>query len=194
MSDRDKRVLFIGIPVIVLILYWGLKSDSSVPQTVSASVDTIPAAEKRLARLRQIAGTVSGKEQALASVEAELTQREKGLIQADTPAQAQAQLLQILRRIARELPDAVELRNTEMGQVKPFGDRYGEVLVAVNFEAGIEQLINFLSAITSQKELIGTTDLRIGSANPKLKKMPVRLTLSGLVRKDLIPDKKGASF
>jgi hypothetical protein len=81
-----------------------------------------------------------------------------------------------------------------MGQVRPFGDHYGEVLVAVNFEAGIEQLVNFLAAITAQKELIGTSDMRIGVANPKLKKMPVRITLSGLVRKELIPEKRGASL
>jgi hypothetical protein len=41
---------------------------------------------------------------------------------------------------------------------------------------------------------MGTSDIRIGTANPKLKKMPVRITFSALVRKDLMPDKKGASF
>lgn len=194
MNQRDKRVLIFGVPMIALILYYGLKPDSSVPATVEASVDNIPAAEKRLTRLKQLAAAVPGKEEAFAGVRAELAQREKGLIQADTAAQAQAQLLQIVRKIARELPDPLELRNTEMGQVKPFGDQYAEVFVAVNFDTGIEQLINFVSAITTQKELIGTSDVRIGTANPKLKKMPVRITLSALVRKELIPDKKGASF
>lgn len=194
MTDRDKRILLIGLPVIALILYFGLESDDVAPTTVAASVDSIPAAEKRLTRLKQLAATVPGKEQALAGVQGELAEREKGLIQADTPAQAQAVLLQIVRKVARELPEPIEPRNTEIGQVKAYGDDYGEVFVAVNFEAGIEQLINFLSAITAQKELIGTSDMRIGQANPKLKKMPVRITLSGLVRKELMPAKRGASL
>ena len=82
----------------------------------------------------------------------------------------------------------------ERGATMLFGEQYGEVFVAVNFESGIEQLINFLAAITAQKELIGTSEIHIGQANPKQKTMPVRILLSGLVRKELIPDKKGTSF
>jgi hypothetical protein len=194
VTERDKRVLLIGVPVIALILIWNAFSGDDAAKPVVAPVDNIPAAEKRLARLKQLAAAVPGKEQALAVVQAELAQREKGLIQAETAAQAQAQLLQTVRKIARELPNPLDLRNTEMGQVKKFGDDYGEVFVAVNFESGIEQLVNFLAAITAQKELIGTSEIRIGTANPKQKTMPVRITLSGLVRKELIPDRKGASF
>jgi hypothetical protein len=53
-------------------------------------------------------------------------------------------------------------------------------------------LINLLSDITSQKEMIGISDMRIGGAAPKEKTMPVRLTISGLVRRELVPDKKVA--
>ena len=45
--------------------------------------------------------------------------------------------------------------------------------------------------LTKQQELIATSELRIGSANPREKNIPVRLTISGVVRRDLIPDKKG---
>jgi hypothetical protein len=157
-------------------------------------VDNIPAAEKRLVRLKQLAAAVPGKEQALAGVQAELIGREKGLIQADTAPQAQAQLLQTVRKIARELPSPIDLRNNEIGQVKRYNEHYGEVFVAVNFESGIEQLLNFLAAVTAQKELIATSEMRIGAANPKQKTMNVRMVLSGLVRKELVPDKKGASY
>ena len=192
MTDRDRRALIILGVIATLILAWYFTSEDDGTTVVTASTETIPAAEKRLARLKQLAATVPGKQLVLEQVSAELATREKGLIPAATAAQAQAQLLQIVTRIARSQPNPIALRNTEMGQVKAFDDSYGEVAVAVNFESGIEQLVNFLADLTTQKELIGTSDLRIGTANPKQKTMPIRITISGLVRRDLIPDKKGA--
>jgi hypothetical protein len=192
MSERNRRALIILGVVTTLIFGWYFTSEDDGTTLVTASTETIPAAEKRLARLKQLAATVPGKQVVLDQVAVELASREKGLIPAATAAQAQAQLLQIVTRIARSQPNPIALRNTEMGQVKAFDDSYGEVAVAVNFESGIEQLVNFLADLTTQKELIGTSDLRIGSANPKQKTMPIRITISGLVRRDLIPDKKGA--
>ncbi|MEJ7607870.1 MAG: GspMb/PilO family protein [Bryobacteraceae bacterium] len=190
LQEREKRALIAAAVVTPLILWYSLSGDSPSAQVVG-SIDNIPAAEKRLTRLKQITSTVDGKQKALAKVQTELDQRERGLIQADTAAQAQAQLLQVLRKVGRKQTPPVELRNTEIGQVKPFGDRYAEVLVAANFEARIEQLIEMLAEISAQRELIGTTDLRISAAHPKEKTFPVRLTVSGLVRRELVPDKKG---
>lgn len=191
MSERDRRALILLGVIAALILGWYFTTDDDTTPVVAASIETIPAAEKRLARLKQLSATVPGKQVVLDQVAAELAAREKGLIPAATAAQAQAQLLQIVAKIAKSQPNPIALRNTEMGQIKAFGDNYGEVAVAVNFEAGIEQLINFLSDLTTQKELIGTSDLRIGAANPKQKTMPIRITISGLVRRDLIPDRRG---
>lgn len=193
LTERDRRALIVLAVAGVLILgYWWFTRNDTV-RVVAVSTDSIPATEKRLLRVRQVAATVPGKQQVLEQVNKELAVRERGLIQADTAAQAQAQLLQIIRKIAKSQPSPVDLRNTEIGPVKPFGDRYGEVTVSVNFESGIEQLINFLADVTVQKELIGTTDMRIGAANPKQKTMPVRLTLSALVRRELVPDRKAAA-
>lgn len=193
LAARDKRALAIlAVAAVAIGIWYFLPEDGK--QVVAVSTSSIPATEKRLQRLKEQAATVPGKEQVLATVTGELRVREKGLIQADTAAQAQAQLLQIVRRIARAQATPIELRNAEIGQVKPFADQYGEVAVAVNFEAGIEQLITFLADVTAQKELIGTSELRIGSANPKQKTMPVRMTLTALVRRELVPDKKGSAF
>jgi Type II secretion system (T2SS), protein M subtype b len=189
-QGRDKRALIMLGVVSALIVGWYLSSGRESGTAVVGAVDNIPSATRRLNRLRQAAASVPGKEQLFAQVSAELAEREKGLIQADTAAQAQAQLLQVLRRIGKAQSPPIDLRNTEFGQIKRFGDRYGEVLVAANFDTSIERLINMLADLTAQKELIGTTDLRIGAAHPKEKVFPVRLTVSGIVRRELVPDKK----
>jgi hypothetical protein len=193
VSERDRRAL-IGLGLAAaLIIGFSLFSGESESTQVVAAVDNIPAAENRLLRLRQISVAVPGKEHILTQARSELAQRESGLIQAETGAQAQAQLLQILRKIARAQTPPIDLRNTEMGQMKTFGSDYGEVAVSANFESGIEQLLNLLADLTTQKEAIGTSELRVGSANPKQKTMPVRLTITGLVRRELVPDRKGAA-
>jgi hypothetical protein len=190
LTQRDKRFLMLLGIIVPIMLWYYFSVDDKTIKVVSATMD-IPTAEKRLIRLRQLAASVPAKELILARTTTELNEREQGLIQAETAAQAQAQLLQILRKLARAQSPAIDLRNTEMGQVTSFGDRYGEVAVAANFDCGIEQLLQLLADLTAQKEAIGTTELRVGSANPKQKTIPVRLTVSGLVRRELVPDKKG---
>ena len=66
-------------------------------------------------------------------------------------------------------------------------------LVTVSFDAQIEQLVQFLADLTTQKQLIATNEIRIGQAHPKQKSVPVRLTVSGIVKKSLLPAKKGPS-
>jgi hypothetical protein len=191
LQDREKKLLIGWAVVMTLGLGWWATSKDEGPAPVVQAVDNIPSAEKRLARLRQLAASVPGKQEVLEQVSAELAAREKGLIQADTAAQAQAQLLQILRKLGKAQSSPIDMRNSEIGQVKPYGDKYGEVAVSLSFEAHIEQLVQLLSDLTAQKEMIGVNDLRVGSANPKEKTVPVRLTVSGLVRRELVPDKKG---
>lgn len=194
ITDRDRRALILlGVAGSLILIYWFATSDSSAPAPI-APATTVPLAERRLAKVREIAASVPGKEEVLANVHKELVDREKGLIQADTAAQAQAQLLAVLRRVGQaQKPPIGQFRQVEIGQVRPLGEEYGEVQVTVSFDCRIEQLINMLSDLTSQNELIATSELRIGAATPKEKMLPVRMTASGAVRKQLIPEKKGTS-
>ena len=64
----------------------------------------------------------------------------------------------------------------------------------MSFEAGIEQLVNLLADLGAQPELLATSEIRIGQANGAQKLIPVRLTVSGIVPRKLIPEKKGLSF
>lgn len=193
LQEREKKFLIFWAVAMTLGLGWWALSKDDGPAPVVQAVDNIPSAEKRLTRLRQLSASVPGEEEALQRASAELAAREKGLIQADTAAQAQAQLLQIMRKLGKAQSSPIDMRNSEIGQVKPYGEKYGEVAVSLNFEAHIEQLVQLLSDLTAQKEIIGVSDLRVGSATPKEKMVPIRLTVSALVRRELVPDKKGSA-
>jgi Tfp pilus assembly protein PilO len=191
LNERERRLLILAaIAVPAILIYYFATSSSSATPEVSAPTDTAEAAEKRLADLRQKAATVPGKEAVLKQVSAELSRREKGLIQADTAPQAQAQLLQVVRRVARAQTPPVEIGQVELSEPRAFA-AYGEVAVTISMTCRIEQLVNMIADFSAQPEIVATSDLRIGAAHEKLKTLPVRLMISALVPRRLVPDKKG---
>ena len=198
VSDRDRRALIIlGCALVVGgLLYWysnSTPSSSSGSVKISAPVENVDRTETRLAMLRRQAATLPGKEAVLKQVSLELAAREKGLIQGDTAEQAQAQLLQIVKRVAQQQVPPLDLGQVELGRPRPFGTAYGQVSVSITVTCRIEDLVNYLAALSAQPELTATEEIRFGTSHPKQKTMPVRLTISGLVAKRLVPVRKGLS-
>jgi hypothetical protein len=193
LQDRDKRALLIlavALPLGVLI-YWVTGSSSSGSAKVVAPSESLERDEKRIAVLRTALATVDGKQAVLKQVSTELAEREKGLIPGDTAEQAQAQLLQILRRLAKAQTPSLDIRQSELGQPRSYGESYAKVTVSVSLDCRIDDLLNLLAALSAQPEIIATDEIRCAAANPKSKSMPVRLTVSGLVPRRLVPEKKG---
>jgi hypothetical protein len=187
IGERDKRALMIlGGALVVWLGIWLSGSSSSSKAAVIAPVDTVDRAEKRLTELRKTVATVNGKEAALKQATAQLTEREKGLIQADTAAQAKEKLLQIVRKVAVTQAPPLDIRTQDLGAPKLFGDAYGEVSVTVAMDCRIDSVVNFLASITEQPELIATSEVRLGAANATTKIMPVRLTITGIVPRHLV--------
>jgi hypothetical protein len=198
VSDRDRRALIIlGCALVVGgLLYWYSNSTPSASGgsvKISAPVENVDRTETRLAMLRRQAATLPGKEAVLKQVSLELAAREKGLIQGDTAEQAQAQLLQIVKRVAQQQVPPLDLGQVELGRPRPFGTAYGQVSVSITVTCRIEDLVNYLAALSAQPELTATEEIRFGTSHPKQKTMPVRLTISGLVAKRLVPVRKGLS-
>jgi hypothetical protein len=197
LSDRDRRALIIlgGALVVGGLLFWYSNSSPSSSSgggaKITAPVDSVDRTEKRLAMLSKQAATLPGKQAVLREVSLELAEREKGLIPGDTAEQAQAQLLQIIKRVAQQQTPPLDLGQVELGRPRPFGAAYGQVSVSITLTCRIEDLVNFLSALSAQPELTATEEVRFGASHPKLKTMPIRLTVSGLVARRLIPVRKG---
>ena len=191
LDKRDRRALLLlaAAAAVMLLMKWGFKSG---PEVAEAAVDSVEMAEKKLTKLRQLAVTIPGKEALLKQVNAQLEVKEEGVIRAETAQQAQAQLLQTIRELGKK--EAIDARGGEFGPVKPLGDDYGEVSVAVSFDCGIDHFVNFLAALTSEKALLATSEMRITSSNPKEKTVTVRLTLSGVIPRKLVPEQKGPSL
>ncbi|MGE5567701.1 MAG: type II secretion system protein GspM [Rhodospirillales bacterium] len=192
LQQRDKRALAALAAAVCGVALFPVFSGRDTQPAVVGMADSIPAAEKRLARVRQRAAGVEGREQLLKKVSAELAEREKGIIQAETAAQAQAQLLNIIKRIAADQPAPIEFGSVEMSkQVAKIDGGYGEVQVSLPFFCHIEDLLNFLADLGNQPELLAAKEIRIATADQKQKTINVRLTVAAIVPGRLVPEKKG---
>jgi hypothetical protein len=185
--DRRTALMLGGGVALVLLLRFVVLADRR--PTVVAASDSVPLAEKRLAKLRELGATVPGKEKVAQQVSGELAAREKGMILTATAAQAQAQLLEIIRRIGKD--EGIDVRGAEEMKVAPLAADYGEVTVAVSFTCRIDQFVNFVADLANRPELLATSDIRVIAGNPKEKTITVRLGLSGVVPRKLVPEKKG---
>ena len=188
--DPRLLILLAVMAVAVAIRFATYSGDSA--KVVVARVDSIPAAEKRLQKLREEAATVAPKEGLLKQVTTELQAREKGLIKTDTAAQAQAMLLETIRRLASQ--NGFDARGADQfTEAKPLGDAYAVVSVSVTFTCAIEQLVNFLAMLDSQPEIISTYEINVTGTRDKNKAIQVRLGLSGVGPRKLLPPKKGTA-
>jgi hypothetical protein len=191
LPERDRRLLMVWLGVMMLgalVYYW--PEPSVETGAGEASVDQLELAQKRRLRLQQMVATAPAKQDVLKSVRADIAEREKGLIVADTAAQAQAQLVQVLRQVGRQQTPPLELRGTEGGIVAPLGDDYGMVATTVALDCPVEALVNYLTDLTRQKEILSTQEIRVGATASKQKILSVRLTVSGVVPRRLAPEKK----
>lgn len=190
LQPRDRRALAVlaaAVPLMALVHFLYLREPgASAAQTVEA----IPQAERRLEKLRRLSAGLAAQEKVTAEIARELASREQGLIQADTPAQAQAQLLQIFRRVASRQAPPIEIKTVEMGQIRPLGNDYGEITVPVTFDCRIEQLLNLLADLTGQPEIVATSEIRVTAGDARQKTLGVRLTISGVAPRRLVPEKK----
>ena len=188
LGTFDRKTVFFlvaGLAVIGFLKFVVYRDNDS--QVVAAS-ESIPSAEQRLQRVRQLAAMLPGKEAVLKQAAGELATREQGLLVADTVPQAQVQLLSIIQRLAGQ--NGFSAPGAETMNVRPLGNDYGEVYVSVIFTCSIDQLVNFLAAVASERQLIATNEINISGGSDKKKNLQVRLTLSGLVPRKLLPAKK----
>jgi hypothetical protein len=191
LTTRDQRALVaLGVVAAALGIYVFSSAGTGAPEVVSGS-DNIPTAERRLAQARHLAASVPGKRVLLKQAAGELAAREKGILQAQTAPQAQARLLDVVRRVGKAQRPPIEFGSVELSQeIKPLGD-YGEVEISVPFTCRMEDVVNFLADLTSQPEAVATSELRIASQNVKQKTVSARVTVVGVVPQRLVPPKKG---
>lgn len=181
LSERERKLVIALVPALLVtaITYYMTEPAST---EVAAVVDTnaaIEVARQRLERARAISAQLPAKQDLRKTLDTNLAAIEKRLITADTPAQAQAQLNQIFRRVARVQGSTIEIRNIDIGTVQPV-DQYSEIVLNIAFDCRVEGLVNLLTDLSSQPEFLTWRDIRISSQDTKQKRINVSMTLVGI--------------
>jgi hypothetical protein len=192
LTRKRQITLFgaLGVMLASVLVRYGAFSGG---QDVVVAHDTIPVAKQRLEILRRKAAQAPGKEAVLKQVMGELQRREKGIVQADTAEQARAHLMELLHRTA--LANNFDTTGAaQLPEPKVLGKDYGLVSVGQNFTCGIDQLVNFLSAIANEPEILATDSIFVQPVRNPNKDIQVRLIFSGVIPKKLVPVKKGDNF
>lgn len=192
VSERDRRALTaLGIALVVfsVVYFWPEQAPGK-----QRALPSVPQAEKRLERLSRQAAALPARQEILKKVKDDLARREKGIVTADTPAQAQARLLEIVRRVGRAQQPPLTPKGGEFRDIRALNDAYAEVGITVQLEAGIEQILNLMADISNQPELLALQDVAFSQANSKQKTVPVRMTVTAIVPRSLAPARKEASF
>ena len=144
--DRKTAIrLGAGVAAILLLRFVVFPDKSP---TVVAATEDIPAAEARLKRVREIVATLPMLEERAKQAQADLDAREKGILKADTAAQAQASIQDLLHRVGAA--NGIDIRGFEDQRIRPLGKDYGEASVSVRFNCSIDQLVNFLAALAQE--------------------------------------------
>lgn len=191
LSDRERKLVMALIPTLLItaIVYYMTEPSATVAPVVDTSA-AIESARVRLERARIIAAQLPSRQDTKKALDASLANWEKRLITADTPAQAQAQLNQIFRRIARVQGPTVDIRSIDIGTVQPL-DGYAEIVLNIAFDCQVEGLVNLLTDVASQPEFLSWRDIRISSPDSKQKRITVSMTLLGIAPAKLLPKTPG---
>jgi Tfp pilus assembly protein PilO len=193
--SRNRKILLYGTAAVLavgVLVRLGVLGGGQ--GSVVASHDSIPVARQRLEILRRKAATVPAKEAILKQVTQELLERETGIVQATTAEQARAHLMEVLHTAA--VANGFDSSgSSQLPEPKVLGQDYGQVSVMQNFTCGIEQFVNFLSAIANEPEILATDTIKVVPVRNKNKDITVQLMLSGVIPKNLVPaKKKGVNF
>ncbi len=189
LTPRDRRALAgLAVAAVAAVIYL-LASGSGNTSTAQVTAVNSTQLRQRLTQLRQTAAVLPAHEALLKQATLDLADREHGIIQAGTAAEAQSELLQTAVRLGKS--NGLEVRSSDFPAPRVFGD-YGMVYATVSFDCHVEQLLNFLADLTrAEPELIVPSEEHISaSGNAKDKMMTVRMVLAGVVAKKLIPEKK----
>lgn len=192
ISSRDRRALLLLGLGIAAVLGWRLWTAQSTATAVASTINLpIPVLEKRIANLRERAALNPAKKEVQEQLAKVVEEREKALLRSDTPQQAQAALLAKVRAVLERQDPPLQAGQIDMSSIGSAGEDYGEVAVTVAFPCAVEQLVNVIADIRAMEEAVATRNIAITLGNRQKKILNVRLTVSALTPRELVPEPTG---
>ena len=115
ISPRERKLVLLVVPavLIAIVLRVVLPDETAAPASSNDNGSSIALLQQRAARMRQIIATTPARAAAAKQAQADLTDRERSVVQADTAPQAQAVLLEVARRVGKS--EEIDVRGGDFG-------------------------------------------------------------------------------
>ncbi len=188
MKQRDKVALLGGGIAVSLFLILRF-AVFPVWDSLQDARANLPIQEKKLAKYREVAQTVSFRKGEVIGIESRLKDAEAGLLAGKSGPLASAELQDTVRQIAAK--DAIDFRSNEFMQIKPLNKDYATVPLSVQFQCHLDELVNLLNDLSANPKYLAVSRLSIQASGTKDKLVSVAMQISGIMRAE--PVQKGRS-
>jgi hypothetical protein len=190
LSRRDQIALGVGAGGVFLFLllnyavlplfeHLGARTESAQQKEIEVRRDKRLLAEEGLEKI------------SLAAARQRLKSLEGGLLEGSTPSLASAEWQRLVRQLAES--KGIELGSSELLRTQELGRGYSLVTGRVQFRCRLDQLVDFMVALTGFPKILSVTGLSVVAVqNDPQGRLIVRLTI-GAAARAMTPAKEGSA-
>ena len=190
LSRRDQIALGIGVGGVSLFL---LLNFAVLPlfEQLGAGTGSAQQKEIELRRDKRLLAEEGVDKTSLAAAREHLKSLEGGLLEGSTPSLASAEWQQLVGQLAES--KGIELGSSELLRTQELGRDYSLVTGRVQFRCRLDQLVDFMVALTGFPKILSVTGLSVVAAQGDPQgRLLVRLTI-GAAARAMAPAKEGSA-
>jgi len=190
LSRRDQIAVGVGVGGVFLYL---LMNFAVLPlfEELGAGTDSAQQKETELRRDKRLLAEEGIEKDSLAAARQHLKSLEGGLLEGSTPSLASAEWQQLVGQLAES--KGIELGSSELLRTQELGRGYSLVTGRMQFRCRLDQLVDFMVALTGFPKILSITGLSVVAAQGDPQgRLIVRLTI-GAAARAMAPAKEGSA-
>ncbi len=190
LSRREQLAVGIGAGGVFLFL---LLNFGLLPlfEQLGAGTDSAQQKETELRRDKRLLAEEGVEKTSLAAAREHLKSLEGGLLEGSTPSLASAEWQQLVGQLAES--KGIELGSSELLRTQELGRGYSLVTGRMQFRCRLDQLVDFMAALTGFPKILSVTGLSVVAVqNDPQGRLLVRLTI-GAAARAMAPAKEGSA-
>ena len=180
LSRRDQIALGVSVGgvVLFLVLNFGLLP---LFEQLGAGTESVQQKEIEVRRDKRLLAEEGMEKTSLVNAREHLKSLEAGLLEGATPSLASAEWQRLVGQLAES--KGVELGSSELLRTQELGKGYSLVTGRVQFRCRLDQLVDFMVALTGFPKLMSVTGLSVvTSQGDQQGRLMVRLTIGAAAR------------
>ena len=190
LSRRDQFALGIGAGgvVLFLLLNFGVLPLFEQP---GAGTESVQQREIELRRDKRLLAEEGIEKTSFTTAREHLKSLEAGLLEGSTPSLASAEWQQLVGQLAES--KGIDLGSSELLRTQELGSGYSLVTGRVQFRCRLDQLVDFMVALSGFPKLLSVTGLSVVAVQGDPQgRLLVRLTI-GAAARAMAPAKEGSA-